>query len=555
MTYLEELLVTACDQLFSISVQPQLSRPGEQFGDFASNVALQLAKELGQPPRQVAEQLKDYLDANKDSSIAKIEIAGPGFLNFSFNDVTLWQTASAKFKKSMTGQKVLLEYSNPNAFKELHTGHLYQTIVGDSIGRLLEASGAEVYRANFGGDVGLHVARCMWGILQKLGGPELTKLTTVSPEDQAAWISQAYVAGAKADQEGSTAAAEIKQLNQAVYGFHTNDDHESPLAQIYWQCRDWSYSYFKRFYEDLEVAPFDKFYPESTTTEAGLALVKANLGSVFTESQGAVVFKGEEYGVHTRVFITSAGLPTYETKDLGVIASENTDFDYTKRVVMTGNDQSEYMRVVFAALMQFDEALAAKQMHITNGTVRFGDGQKMSSRLGNVTRAAEVIEVVQKAVEADNPALRRQISLGAIKYAFLKQRLGGDIAFDVHESVSLQGNSGPYLQYAQARAQSILKKAVALSDLQNPEFTDGERSLVRKLSEHNSVVEQAVSDLAPHLITTYLYELAQVFNRFYENNRVIGDDRQDLRLTLVSKYAATLKSGLELLNIPAPDKI
>lgn len=555
MTYLEELLATAADELFNLSVTPVLTRPEEKFGDYATNLAMQLAKQVGQPPREIAEQLKKYLEANKDGSVVKVEIAGPGFLNIFLSDETLWSAAITDPKKILAGQKILLEYSNPNTFKELHTGHLYQTIVGDGIAYLLEHSGAEVYRANFGGDVGLHVARCLYGILEVLDGENPEKLAEIPEAEQARWISEAYVIGAKADEADTPAAAKIKELNKAVYGFHANEDHESPLTQIYWQCREWSYNYFKRFYKELGVAPFNKFYPESTTFAPGLALVNDNLGTVFEESEGAVVFKGEEFGVHTRVFITSAGLPTYETKDLGVISRETADFAYSRRIVMTGNDQSEYMKVVFAALTQIDEQLAAKQNHISHGTVLFGDGKKMSSRLGNVTRAADVLEIVGEAVEADNDSLKRQITLGAIKYAFLKHRLGGDIAFDVNESVSLQGNSGPYLQYAHTRACSILAKASAQSDIAQADFTEGERSLVRKLGEYSSIVERAVRELAPHHVTTYLYELAQVFNRFYEQNQVIGDERQDIRLSLVWHYAKTLKSGLEVLNIPAPEQM
>lgn len=555
MNYLAELLTTAADELFSLSVEPVLTRPDEKFGDYASNLALQLAKPLKEQPRNIAEQLKSYLEANGDGMIVKVEIAGPGFLNISLSDQTLWKAATTKPAQLFKGQRVLFEYSCPNAFKELHTGHLYQAIAGDTISNLIEQSGAAVFRANFGGDVGLHVAKCLWGVRQELGEDDPTALQSVQPLDQPGYLSKAYVIGAKAYEDDPKAAEEIKELNNAVYAFHAEDDRQSPLAQIYWQCREWSYDYFKRFYEQLKVAPFDKFYPESTTTPPGVALVQENIGSVFEESQGAIVFKGEEYGVHTRVFMTSRGLPTYETKDLGVVMTEVQDFPYDKRIVMTGNDQSEYMKVVFAALQQIDEDLAAKQNHITNGTVRFGDGQKMSSRLGNVSRAIDVLDAVQAAVEADNDQLRQDITLGAVKYAFLKQRLGGDIAFDIEESVSLQGNSGPYLQYAYARSQSILAKATAPTELTETEFTDGERSLVRKLGEYAEVVEQATRELMPHHICTYLYELAQVFNRFYENSRIIGDERQATRLTLLSLYASTLHEGLTLLSIPTPTKI
>jgi arginyl-tRNA synthetase len=178
----------------------------------------------------------------------------------------------------------------------------------------------------------------------------------------------------------------------------------------------------------------------------------------------------------------------------------------------------------------------------------------MSSRRGNVIRAVDVLETVEKAVQAETQELRRQIALGAVKYNFLKQRLGSDIAFDVTESVSLQGNSGPYLQYAHARARSILDKvpgqAGEVSDL---ELT--ERSLVRDLSHFSRVVSLATIEFLPHQLCTYLYELSQVFNRFYETNRVLDNPRQATRLALVERYADVLKQGLELLNIPTPEKM
>lgn len=556
MTQLEELVelvVTACDELFKLSTEPVLTRPDPQFGDYATNIALQLAKQLKKPPREVAEQLQKYLQDKKHSTIANVEVAGPGFLNITLSDRSLWGAAQTKPAQLYKGKKVLLEYSCPNAFKELHTGHLYNTIAGDTLARLVEAAGGKVFRANFGGDVGLHVAKCLWGIVDKFGGENPEKLAKVKEANQAEWLSAAYTVGAQAFEDDPKAATEIKIINKQVYDFHANDDHTSPLAKIYWECRDWSYSYFKEFYKDIDVAAFDKYYPESQVADRGLEIVRDHLGQVFAESQGAVVFKGEDSGTHTRVFITSEKLPTYEAKDLGLIFTEVKDSAYDKRVVITGNDQSEYMKVVFAALAEIDGDLAGKQTHLTNGTVRFGDGKKMSSRLGNVTRAVDVIEAVSKAVDAKSLELRRQIMLGAVKYFFLRPRLGGDISFDVSESVSLAGNSGPYLQYAHARARSILKKAS--TGPVEPSFDPAERNLVQKLSQYAEVVEQATTELNAHHICTYLYELAQTFNRFYEQSRVIGDKRQDVRLGLVKAYADTLQNGLDLLNIPAPEHL
>lgn len=555
MQEIKTSIAAVCAELFDQEVDVVLTRPDTQFGDYATNVAMQLAKPLGKNPREIAESIAAKIRENSSDVIDDISVAGPGFLNITLTDTALIASLQSDISQLSPYKRVLLEYSCPNAFKELHTGHLYQTVVGDSMGRLLEATGAKVYRANFGGDVGLHVAKCLYGIIQKLDGEHPEKLAQITDTERPEWISSAYVAGSGAYESDESAKQRITELNTQVYAIHNEEDHQSNLAQLYWTCRGWSYDYFKAFYEEIRVEPFDKYYPESTTATPGMSLIEQNKGTVFADSDGAVVFDGEAVGLHTRVFITSKGLPTYETKDLGVIAEEAADFSYDKRMIMTGNDQSEYMKVVFAALAAFNPELAAKQTHLTHGTVRFGTGQKMSSRLGNVTRAADVIQTVSQTVADTNPATDHYTTaLAAIKYSFLKHRLGGDIAFDINESVSLEGNSGPYLQYAHARARSILAKTTvqpaSLTDLE-----PGERLLAQKLSEYTEVVQRSATELLPHHICTYLYELSQEFNRFYEKNRVISDPRETQRLQLVTLYANTLKQGLSLLGIHAPNQM
>ena len=180
----------------------------------------------------------------------------------------------------------------------------------------------------------------------------------------------------------------------------------------------------------------------------------------------------------------------------------------------------------------------------------------MSSRLGNVTRALEVIEIVREKVSqiVEDKALIEDVTLGAIKYAFARYKLGGDISFDIEETVSLQGNSGPYLQYAHARARRILEKSESTT-LLSSEIFEEDRQLMRKLSEYSETVQMAARQLEPHHICNYLFELAQEFNRYYEKNKVIGSDKEAHRLGLVATYADTLKAGLAILGIHAPDKM
>ena len=553
----KELLTQIIKQLYGVDVVPILTRPEPEFGDLATNVALQIAKSLGRNPREIAEEVANEI--RKEDSFELVEVAGPGFINIRLSGAALMKQAMESEYIADESLRYVIEYSCPNAFKELHTGHLYQTIAGDVIARLVERAGHSVNRVSFGGDVGLHVAKCLWGMIDALGGEHPEKLNEIDkdPFVRAAWISAAYVSGAGSYEQDESAKVAINELNKTIYSWHDSDEQETPLAQIYWTTRQWSFDYFAAFYEAIDV-DLMHYYPESQTMKPGLEVVNKQLvAGNLKESEGAVVFEGDESKhLHTRVFITSAGLPTYETKDIGVIWLQKQDYDFEQRVLITGNDQKEYMRVVFAAAETFDPALEGRMTHITNGTVRFADGSKMSSRLGNVTRGVDVIDTVREKVRemVADQSLVEVVTLGAVKYAFLKYRLGGDISFDIDETVSLQGNSGPYLQYAHARARSILSKAVKEPG-EVGEMNDDERALVYKLGEYAEILERATAELAPHHIGNYLYELAQEFNRFYERNRVIGDERESVRLSLVGMYADRLKSGLELLGIIAPERL
>jgi arginyl-tRNA synthetase len=213
------------------------------------------------------------------------------------------------------------------------------------------------------------------------------------------------------------------------------------------------------------------------------------------------------------------------------------------------------MKVVLKSVEQFDPALAKRSTHLTHGNVKLTGGVKMSSRLGNILFAEDVLLAAKQAYKEQYDSSNDEIELGAVKYAFLKQRLGSDIIYDPKESVSLEGNSGPYLQYAHARARSILKKDQSNQDTQLSNLEPDEGSLLRKIGEYPDVIELATHELMPHHVCNYLYELAQVFNRFYELNRVIGSDRQSERLRLVTDYANVLETGLGLLGIAAPHQM
>lgn len=563
---MQEIIIALQDvitDLFNVEAQVALTRPDEQFGDYATNVALQLSKQVGKNPREIAEAIAVKTRENSPQMIADISVAGPGFLNIHLTDEALLQAMTQAPTKSLVGKTIVAEYSDPNPFKVLHAGHLYTTIVGNAVANLLENAGAKVVRINFGGDVGLHVGKTMWAIRKELGGWDLAKiehsLVALDNDLKAGWLSKRYIEGTNAYEDDEQAKAEIISINEAVYELYDKNDFSSDFGKIYKLCREWSYDYFKYFYEAINVTPFDRYLPESETAPVGLKVVKEQLAAgVYTESDGAVVFDAEKYGLHTRVFINSKGLPTYEAKDVGLLMVKWADYKFDQSVIITGNDIVEYMKVVLKSVEQFEPEPAKRTRHITHGQVKLAGGVKMSSRKGNILGALEVIEAAALASKkyAEESGNTYDVSRvhDAFKYAFLKNRVGGDVVYDPEESVAIEGNSGPYLQYAHARARSILTKA-ELTSVQLSNLQAGERTLVRKLTEYSDVVAKATDELVPHLVCTYLYELAQTFNRFYEQNRVIADPRQNERLVLVNKYADTLKDGLTLLGIQALERM
>ena len=574
---IEQLIAGVVKAEFNLDLKPLVTVPDEKFGDFATNIAMHIAPSLSKNPREIAEQIAEKMRDMED--ITEVSVAGPGFINIKMSDRFLLEQLNDMPAQTWAGKVVVCEYSDPNPFKVLHAGHLYTSIVGHTIANLFENAGAEVHRVNFGGDVGLHVAKTMWAILKNLGGADLNKLKSISSSERSNWMATAYVEGTLAyESSDSQIRSDIITLNKIVYtqnilplltlevssslGEDPNKLRSEDIVEIYKICRQWSYDYFDNFYGRIGT-PFEKYYPESSVAELGLKTVKEQLkNGVYTESDGAVVFEGEKFGLHTRVFINSEGLPTYEAKDVGLIFTKKADYNFDHSVVITGNEQLQYMSVVLKSVEQYAPELVNATTHLTHGIVKLAGGVKMSSRLGNFLRATDVLDSAKQANLDATGKDDEPTSLGAIKYSFLKNRMGGDIIYDPLESVSIHGNSGPYLQYAHARACSILVKSEALNSkfetnqkIENIKLEQDERTLVRKLVEYADVVNKAVEELAPHVVCTYLYELAQEFNRFYEQNRVVGDPREQIRLNLVSVYAETLKKGLKLLEIHAPEKM
>ncbi len=486
-------------------------------------------------------------------------------------------------------EKIILEFTDQNPFKEFHIGHVFSNTVGESLSRLFENSGAIVWRGNFFGDVGMHVAKAIYGIRKKTVNENLNfdDLGNKPLVERIKFMGQAYALGAAAYEEDNAAQEEMKKLNLLIfvaaqeywkevknlepkvdYRKYTGGIDEALLKEVkhLWSTgRGWSLEYFETIYLILGTK-FDGYYPESLTGEVGYGLVMEGLKKgIFEESEGAVVYKGEKYGLHTRVFINKLGLPTYETKDIGNAPLKYSEFEYDKSLIVSANEIDEYFKVVLAAMKEVNPQLGQKTIHLGHGVVRLTGG-KMSSRTGKILTFDELLEAVSKKIEplvSDNVRgddVVKKVGVGAIKFAMLKHQPQMDTIFDLDKSVALEGDSGPYVQYTYARAKSLLKNAEGMEKIDDKKIDSlekEERQLLKRLEYFQGAVEEATQSLHPNVIASYLLELASDFNLFYQKHRILDakDNKKALRLSLTRAVAMVLKHGLHLLGIEAPERM
>jgi len=519
-------------------------------GDYSSNIALILSKKLGKNPVEVAKMVVGKIGQN--SLFSKIETAGPGFINFFVADkvfVDNLKKIDENFGKVKGSKRenVIIDYTDPNPFKEFHIGHLMNNTVGESVSRIFEFSGAKVKRVCYQGDVGMHVAKAIWGKVN---------------DNKLAW-GMAYAFGAQAYETSEQAKKEIVELNKKIY-----QRSDKNINKLYDQGKKESLKHFDGIYKKLDTK-FDYFIFESETGPIGKKIVEKGIkAGVFEEGDnGAIIFKGEKYDLHTRVFINAEGLPTYEAKDLGLAEIKYKKYKYDESVVVTGNEVNEYFKVMLCAMSKVNPKLAERTKHIGHGMLRLPEG-KMSSRTGKVVTGEALIEKVEELVkekikgrelsEKEKVEIVEQVAIGAIRYSILKQSIGSDIIYDFDKSISFEGDSGPYLQYAYTRAVSVLKKAktdgVKASFKKTPsEITE----LEKKIYHFPEIVFTAKEKLEPHNLVLFLTEFAGMFNGYYAKNKIVdkADEYSPYKVALTKAFAIVMKNGLWMLGIKTLEKM
>jgi len=578
-------------------VEIHLERPADfTHGDYSTNIALALAKKHDMSPRDLANKLVALLSRDQDAHVEKIEVAGPGFINFHLTPAYFAKAIAHIVEAGdaygtndrLKGQKILIEYTDPNAFKVFHIGHLMSNAIGEAIARLTEAAGAEVIRMCYPSDIGLHIAKAVWA-MQKHADQIPAESAPIS--ERTAFLGKMYVEGndayevAAAEGASDTSAKkEIEDINVKLF-----EKSDATLNALYEKGRKWSFDHLEQIYKKVGTK-FDDYIYESEVAEPGKEIVQKfttkphelTEGAIFEESEGAVVFKGEKHGLHTRVFLNSKGLPTYEAKELGLNTEKFQRYpDLAQSIVITAAEINDYFLVLLRVLALIDEKngthIAERTKHIGHGFLRLaaegGGSTKMSSRKGTVITGESLIEDVEKiatekvADRGFDAATSREIvdrvAIGAIKYSILRSAAGSDIIFDFEKSLSFEGDSGPYLQYTHTRAQSVLEKAKA--EGLSTEFdaavksTDTEITPLEKLLvRFPETVERAGKEYSPHLLATYLIELASAFNAYYANHVIIDTKDKgtsEYRLALTQSTATALRTGLALLGIKVPEKM
>ncbi|MBP9758151.1 arginine--tRNA ligase [Candidatus Dojkabacteria bacterium] len=569
---IQEKLSEAVREKYGIELNPNeihLETPADESrGDYASNIALNLTKQLGRNPREIASELAkcemqsakgEAQSANSEvlSAICEVEVAGAGFLNFKINKEILKQNVKRLAKNEKVEilgkdkiKRIMVEMGDPNTHKMPHIGHLFSYIAGGSLADILEACGHEIFRVYYGGDVGMHVAKALYGWINQ------DRPRSEDQYERVKILQAAYQLGSKLYEEEEH-RVKINEINKAIY------DPNSIIQDDWKETRQWSLDYYLQFEKMLGIN-IDKHYPESMVWQEGLRIVKENIGKVFEESEGAVIFPGERYGLHSRVFITKMGTPTYEAKDMGLCLIKKQDYDYDLTIIPTATEQDEYFKVVIEAINQALPEIRNKVMHIGFGMVNLKSG-KMSSRTGNILSAPElvniVIEKIQEKVneredigEEEKGEIAKVVGLAAIKYSFLKIGLSKNRSFDLEESVSAEGDSAPYILYSYVRAKSILKdqELNLEADLDTKLESIEEQSLIRILSKYEETLLNSSLNYAPNVICSYLYNLAQRFNNFYSKQPILNVESEEVRqsrLILTQATAIALQNGLKLLGI------
>jgi arginyl-tRNA synthetase len=540
--------------------------PKVEMGDFAF-ACFELAKKEGKNPAEVAKEMAEKMKENGIEIVEDVKAFGP-YVNFFLDAKEVakitFEAVDENYGKHDIGKgkKILVEFACPNPFKAFHLGHLKNLISGESVARIFENAGYDVKRVNYQGDVGMHVAKALWGIFDLI--EEFETMKEKELKERVEFLGRAYAHGATYFEKDEESKQEVISYNDKVY------EHDKGIEDVYNTARQWSLDYFAEIYVRMGSS-FDRLYFESEVFEKGVELVKKGQEKgIFRESEGAIIFPGSEYDLHDRVYLNSKGFPTYDAKELALAEIHFQEYSPDKIIHVVGKEQTEYFKVAFKALEQIHKETIGKEHHLPGGFLQLKGDQKMSSRTGNIVTGDQLIDAVKMNIsqimeesnlseDVDKDDIIEKVTNAALKYTMLRADVSKDVAFDIKESVSVSGNSGPYLLYTVARINSILEKAGSVDILETypQDIHKTEKILLLSLGEYFSITSLAVETMNPSVIAQYIFDVAQQFQSFYANCPVLSEkeDIKQFRLYIITYVRQIMVDGLNLLGIETLEKM
>ncbi len=574
-----ELIKQTVEKCYNIDIGitdliAQISIPPKQDMGHYAFACFPLAKILKKSPPQIATELIANLKITDVPLITSFKQFGP-YVNFNIGPkilaskmLPLIYDGSFFNNKLCKSKRIMFEYSQPNTHKELHVGHMRNLCYGNALVRINRYVGHQVFATTYPGDVGTHVAKCLWYLKNK-------NQENIPENDKGTWLSTIYVKGnAKLEEEkGSEKEAANKEEMSKILKAIKNKSGE--YYDLWKETREWSLDLLKRTYEWADVK-FDRWYFESEEDLPGLERAKKYLKEgILIEDNGAIGMDLSEDNLGFCMLIKSDGNGLYATKDIELAHRKFSEFSLDESIYITDLRQEHHFKQVFKVLEKIGFPHAKNCLHLKYNYVELPTGL-MSSRGGNAVPLMNLIHEMEKTIkerylekyrgewsteEIDQTA--RDVARGAILYGMISTDSNKKIVFDMHEWLKLDGETGPYLQYVHARISSLLDKQLKENtkinfDSLNRLNHKAEESLILHLNEFNSTVKYCCENHKTSTLCAYLYDLGKLFNNFYVECPIGKEENQEIkaaRIGLVACVGLTMKNGLELLGIPAPKRM
>jgi len=585
---LQDPIKKAFKEIYDLDIdKAELQATRKDFEGDVTLVVFPFVKQLRKNPKELAEKIGEYLQKNVPE-VAAYNVVG-GFLNLVIDDSyytdflrKIYPDKNYGLTPARDNEKALMvEYSSPNTNKPLHLGHIRNNLLGHSISEIYKATGKPVIKTQIINDRGIHICKSMlaW---QKFGNGETPESSGLKGDHLAGKYYVAFdkeykkqmadlIAGGMSEEEAKKQAPILLEAQEMLRKWEAKDPE---VMELWHKMNGWVYKGFDETYKNLGVS-FDKNYYESETYLLGKQVVEEGLkkGIFFQKEDGSVWADLSEEGLDEKLLLRADGTSVYITQDIGTAIKRFTDFDIDSHIYVVGNEQDYHFQVLFLILKKLGYDWADKLYHLSYGMVELPHG-KMKSREGTVVDADDLMEEMTNTAreisqelgklegynDKEKERLYRIIGLGALKYFILKVDPKRTILFDPKKSVDFQGNTGPFIQYAYARIQSILRKAGDLlqKDYKPLNLTGKEKEVIKQIATFPQIIAVAAEQQNPGIIANYTYDLVKAYNSFYQSVPILAAEDENeriFRVKLSEKAGDTIQNAFKLLGIEVPERM